>query len=282
MIRIFSLSFLIGVSFASPLLVPSFPTIDTNLSEIYREFIIGGRNAEPNEFPYQVGFRDKGALLGFTFCGGSIISDEWLLSAAHCFYERSEDQMQKTEVVIGSTTLFQSNGVLEGLSATVHPQYHPNTSQHVDLALIKVNGGGLIVKNDTWFTQAIKLNDNKANTKSGSKATVSGYGTAFEALPLPNLFMKTTDIELQSDDVCKQVYEGEFNDNDLCAGDPTGKTGACFGDSGGPLVVGEGNNRIQVGVVSRGLKCTGADTPKIYANVFSMLPWIREVTGLKF
>ena len=273
------LSLVIGVCFASSLLEkqPKLPKTD-----IFEEFIVGGRNTKPNEFPYQVGFRDKGSNLGFTFCGGSIISDQWLLSAAHCFYDRTADQMSKTEVVIGTTSLQSANAVLEGLTATVHPQYHPNTSQHFDLALVKVAGGGLITKKGDWFTKAIKLNDEKdANTKPGSKATVSGYGTAFQQFPLSNLHMKTIDIELQADSVCQKVYEEDYDENDLCAADPSGKTGTCFGDSGGPLVVGLGDNRIQVGVVLRGIVCAQREIPKIYARVSSMLPWIKEVTGIK-
>ena len=150
------------------------------------------------------------------------------------------------------------------------------------MALVKVEGGGLITKKGDWFTKAIKLNDQKdANTKPGSKATVSGYGTAFQQFSLSNLYMKTTDIELQADSVCQKVYEGDYNENDLCAEDPSGKTGACFGDSGGPLVVGSGDNIVQVGVVSRGIVCAQRDIPKIYVRVSSMIPWIKEVTGIK-
>ena len=279
MIKSLVLVTLLGVALASPF---SSRGRSKDADKIYEQFIVGGRNAEENEFPYQVGFRDKGSIFGYTFCGGSIISDEWLLTAGHCFFGRTSDQMAKTEVVIGTNVLFRANKALDGLTATVHPQYHPNTSQHVDLTLIHVAGGGLIQKSDKWFTSAVKLNTDKNQPTAGSKATVSGFGTAFQSFPLPNLWMKTTDIEIEDQSVCKALYEGEVNENDLCAGDPTGKTGACFGDSGGPLVVGEGDNRVQVGVVSRGIACAQKDTPKLYVHVASLLPWITEVTGIKF
>ena len=268
--------------------VSSFPSFDKSSNEIHQQFIVGGRKAEPNEFPYQVALRNRTDLigfLGFAFCGGSIISDEWVLSAAHCFYGKNDSKsLNHTEVVIGSTYLRLAEGqaIHKGLEVTVHPGYHPNTSEHLDLALIHVKGGGLIQKNQNFTSSAITLNTQKQVPVSGSNATVSGYGTGYQKFPIPNWNLKTTDIKIEEDAVCEKLYEGAFDSNDLCAGDPSGKTGACFGDSGGPLVIGQGKDRIQVGVVSRGLKCAAKDTPKIYVRVSSFIPWIKKVTGLNF
>ena len=62
--------------------VSSSLSMDKSIHEIHQQFIVGGRKAEPNEFPYQVALRNRTDLmgiLGFAFCGGSIISDEWVL-----------------------------------------------------------------------------------------------------------------------------------------------------------------------------------------------------------
>ena len=56
--------------------------------------------------------------------------------------------------------------------------------------------------------------------------------------------------------------------------------GLGFGDSGGPLVLNEGNNRILVGVVSRGAACAKKDTPKIYVHVSGLADWIKKTTGI--
>lgn len=242
--------------------------------------IIGGRKAKLNEFPYQVGFRKKGQ--SSTFCGGSIISDEWMISAGHCFDGRT-GKIEDIEAVIGSLDVKNPGKVVGKLTAKVHPDFG-DQNRHPDITLIRVSGGGLVTKGGDWITAAVKLNDDPKRKLAGSTATVSGYGAINEVTQEQSRYIKTTNVEIQKDEVCSDLYKkGDFDPetSDLCVGDMSGDSGACFGDSGGPLVIGEGSERIQVGVVSRGYSCARRNTPKIYAHVAHLMAWIKEVTGLK-
>lgn len=135
--------------------------------------------------------------------------------------------MANTEVVAGTITLTHSKLVFSGLSKTIHPNYKPNVTDHTDLALVHVKGGGLI--SSQHKTSSAQIDSEKNRKLVGVDLVVSGYGTAFQKFPIPNLYLKTTTIQGQSPDVCSKIYDPKDFDPksgyDLCAGDMSGKTG---------------------------------------------------------
>ena len=270
-------------------LLVSFLTISSGSCSLLNFMIIGGRYAEENEFPYQVGFKipiTGASRLPFTFCGGSIISDEWIISAAHCFTRWNSEQIEKMQVVVGTNNLLSPNLVLTGLNATIHPEYNETTNLHPDLALIHVKGGGLIQRKDKWYSKAITVDSDSDINRTNTIATVSGYGSFWRTVRLPSLYLRTTQFKILPGKKCSHIYgRKDFDPTsgvDLCVGDLEGKTGSCSGDSGGPLVVTQGNQELLVGVVSRGDSCAKKNVPKIYVHVSSFISWIQDVTGLSF
>ena len=241
--------------------------------------IIGGRVAKPNEFPYHVGFRVKGK--NQTFCGGSIISDQWILSAGHCMDETNV-KVKDMEVIIGSHDVLKPGKVFKTLNATVHPGFSRTGNVHPDLSLIHVKEGGLNTSSGNWFTSPVKVNKDLNRKLVGLKATIAGYGRPKEQEKKESRYIRTTQLQIQEDSKCSAVYNPVIfdpNESDICVGDLSGKTGSCYGDSGAALVIGGEKKRLVVGVLSRGF-CPRPNTPAIYVEVAALADWIKQVTGL--
>lgn len=99
--------------------------------------IVGGRPAFLNEYPHQVAFRERGS--SEVFCGGSIIADRWILTAAHCFYDDEvqtyEAPQSSIDIIAGTRDLSKSRGTWKVDKLIIH-EYDPESSQN-DIALVK-------------------------------------------------------------------------------------------------------------------------------------------------
>merc|ERR1712133_19177 len=160
--------------------------------------IVGGEEASDGEFPFQVSLRSVGAVGLTHFCGGSIIDENWVLTAAHC-------------------------------CAGQIPATMPN-----DACLLKMKEPF----EWTEFVQPIALPAVMQDTAAGSIVTVTGWGTASEgALGLPNVLHKVS-VPVVSDEDCNASYGASgyaVADSMICAGLPEGGKDSCQGDSGGPF-----------------------------------------------
>lgn len=178
--------------------------------------IVNGANATTGQFPHQVSLRHKGRH----FCGGSIITDRWILTAAHCTKGRDADEF----VAVVGALLLSEGGVEHELSVN-HP--HPSYSRDGDdIALIQTKEA--IVFDEV--TKPIALPT--ANTDGGLEAIISGWGVVRandREVPNHMQFLETTTLTPRQ---CKSrlphVYV-RFDDL-VCHLNPKG--GACFGDSG--------------------------------------------------
>jgi secreted trypsin-like serine protease len=271
------------------------PPISQALAETDTDMIVGGRPAEEGKYPWQVRiYSTMDDKIGF--CGGSIIGDRWILTAAHCVLD--------TEAVIvgyGSTDRTMTTKI-PSEKIIVHPAYL--AGEKADLALIKLS--------KPIPNAAIDLADpaqERVLMPAGAKVTVTGWGAIWdfpafqnavqvmagrsalserkllsdEELQAPRL-LHEVDVEVIDDTECKAVYEGlqvpafSIGDTEICATGPTGGKDSCFGDSGGPLVVAADNKRgyTQVGIVSWGPQCGNPLFPGVYARVSSFSDWIKQ------
>ena len=189
--------------------------------------IHGGRRAYPNEFPNQVVFRWKGQE--HAHCGGIILNDKWIMSAAHCFAGQPQD-VKQLDVFVGTIDLTERPAIELGVKfAITHPKYDEKIRN--DIALIRT---------ERSYSGSDKVYlANPDDVYIGQEATVVGFGLT-NSSGYPSKYLKTANITILDNSVCEK-FAPWFWDSKvmLCAGDTKEGTseGPCSSDSGGPLLV---------------------------------------------
>lgn len=231
--------------------------------------IVGGENALKGEIPYIVSLRSKS--YGH-FCGGSLIAQNWILTAAHCVRGSTID-----EVWIGVLDQKNSEGVekIKPSKIIAHEKYSSSTMEN-DFALIKLSQNSSyapIVLNETEIT--IDENPDAAPMMS----MTAGWGATREgSYSLPNMLQKVM-VPLVSTTACnaKESYDGDIKDTMICAGYKAGGKDSCQGDSGGPLaIINQDGTHTLIGVVSWGEGCARANKYGVYSKVNTAVEWIQE------
>ena len=229
--------------------------------------IVNGCSALQKEYPYQV----RVILNGSGLCGGSIVDDEWILTAAHCL-----EGLTASNVVvksIGSTSVFGGDQI-NASALYVHENYDSGTLNN-DVGLIKLESSLQTLLG--WGTAIVPITLNgQANTLVDECAIVTGWGTtSFGGTSPYNL--QEVGVPIISDSACSSVYGVSFNaDTMICGGYQNGYFDSCQGDSGGAFVIRNGDGAfVQVGVVSWGDGCAEGGKPGVYAEVSYFIDWIN-------
>lgn len=227
----------------------------------FQQLIVGGENAQQGEFPYIVSLQSSSH-----FCGGSLVAENWVLTAAHCVGNT------RMSIVTGLYNQKDKTGTETFKAAKIikHPKY--NSSKYdMDYALIKLDGKSS-AKPIAINTVEIEIKEERIDS------IVAGWGATRESsYSLPNILQKVT-VPLVSQDVCNKSYTGAITNNMICAGLPEGGKDSCQGDSGGPLVVFDNqlNDYVLAGVVSWGEGCARADRYGVYSKVNAVTDWIAQ------
>jgi secreted trypsin-like serine protease len=269
------------------------------LSETDTKMITGGTEAPDGKYPWQVRlYSSMDDKIGF--CGGSIIDEKWILTAAHCLLDTDG-------VVVGygnndrtKTTKVESEKII------VHPGYI--AGEKADVALVKLKEP----IPDATAKAIIYAEQDKDLLPDGANVTVTGWGAIWDFQAFQNavdvmagrrtvserkllndeelqapLKLHEVDIQVIEPTECKSVYQSlnvpafSIGDTEICATGLTGGKDSCFGDSGGPLVVAADNERgyAQVGIVSWGPQCGNPLYPGVYTRVSSFSKWIKDNMG---
>lgn len=228
--------------------------------------IVGGEEVQEGRYPYMVALMDCNDR---QFCGGSLISEDWVLSAAHC-------KGVATHVYIGRHDLSDETEEYESIEVDLeikHPLYFEAFTEK-DYLLIKL-------KRPSAFTP-VKLDSGTATLTHGTPVTVMGWGLIIpETTFLPGVetsVLREVEVNVVANTICFFSY-GFITPNMLCA-KKLGKD-SCQGDSGGPLIIkGDSADRdVQVGIVSFGSGCANPLFPGVYARVSNQIEWITSTSG---
>ncbi|KAG9470065.1 hypothetical protein GDO78_018972 [Eleutherodactylus coqui] len=227
--------------------------------------IVGGTRATAGDWPWQVSLQLRQSHV----CGGSIITPEWIVTAAHCV-EGTGSYASIWTVYAGSIQL--SGGQASFVERVIsHPKYHSDTKNY-DIALMKLRTrlpfDGINIKPVCLPNAGMPWTDTQS-------CWISGWGHTYQGGTTQTL-LRAASVPLISSAVCnsRSVYNGNITSNMMCAGYLAGGVDSCQGDSGGPLVTKTNNLWWLVGDTSWGYGCANRNKPGVYGNVTGFLEWI--------
>ncbi|XP_014475627.1 PREDICTED: serine protease nudel [Dinoponera quadriceps] len=226
--------------------------------------VVGGRASQPKAWPFLVAIYKDGDF----HCGGVILTEVWILTAAHCM---AQYEKHYYEVQAGTLRRFSFSPMAQSRKARsvlIHADFNGNNMQN-DIALIMLDERLLF---NRWVRQACLPAEWQPTPRSMCVAI--GWGATREFGPdLDQL----REVEVPILSSCKHTLDR--NNATICAGYPYGGYDACQGDSGGPLMCRDPNSQWYVaGVISHGDGCARPDEPGVYTKVSYFLRWIQKQT----
>ncbi|XP_068150187.1 serine protease 3-like [Drosophila tropicalis] len=233
------------------------------------ERIVNGQQAKEGQFPYIVALSIE-TKEAFRSCGGSIIANDWILTAAHC-----TENAQRVIIYYGSIEKAKAQVVVEVQASNIiqHPKYD-STLVRNDIALIHSKW---VDFNDRIQSIALPRPEQVGESFEGQWSQAAGWGSTYNynIVLIPET-LQWTNLEITPKFLCEVAYSyvSNITENVLCAGSPYQQS-ICAGDSGGPLVLIK--EKILVGV-STAVHPKGCRIgfPALFNRVSKYLDWIRQ------
>ncbi|PVV04310.1 hypothetical protein BB560_001188 [Smittium megazygosporum] len=236
--------------------------------------IIGGVDARPGVYPF------AGTLVNYkhgTFCGSSLLSNRWLVTAAHCVYDLSPSDVK---ITLGSNTFNIAAG--KPISEIkIHPNYSKATQRN-DIAVIRLSSPVNL--------RTVKI-ATQPPVRDGETLRAVGWGLTDFKSSSPAETLQEVDLTTIPRDECRKrlsTFEGNGVGTQICTGNTPGKD-TCSGDSGGPLLRDSSGEWVLVGITSFGawksnvtltVTCGVPEVVGIYTNAMRYIDFISSATGL--
>jgi len=235
--------------------------------------IVGGTNALKNEFPWRIGM--KNSLNGGIFCGGSLISPNYVMTAAHCTAGIAAGAT--VYVTVGdhdvSTSTETASLNVKVVEIKQHKAYNSKNFDN-DISLLRLETPVTFSNN----IMPVCLPFNYVSTSwEGQMIMAGGWGTLTQGGKQPTILQKV-ELPFMNTAQCRQYYGTSITDNMICTYKPGQDT--CQGDSGGSIEGRTPNSfYTAIGVVSWGAGCAQENGPGVYAKVTNYLTWIKDNTS---
>ncbi|RWS20025.1 Serine proteinase stubble-like protein [Leptotrombidium deliense] len=238
--------------------------------------IVGGREAYVGEYPWQVALLRKGLRGDEYFCGGSILNQRWIITAAHCV---ADEQAADIKVAVGThdVTKISAKDTFLVDKIIKHKNFTEESSGVLrnDIALLRLKSSINILSSDAINTVCLPKQD-QGFVKN---MEVSGWGRTDEQ-SLESKVLRTVQVAVQANKECYRSMKGRFYAREMfCAGVRVGGKDSCQGDSGGPIVKRikrNGGKAYLAGIVSFGIGCGRSGQYGIYTRIPTYITWIRK------
>ncbi|CAL4106155.1 unnamed protein product, partial [Meganyctiphanes norvegica] len=259
--------------------------------------IINGVDVEvARKYSWQVGLKDTNHRSEGYFCGGSIITNQHILTAAHCVIPSTRKgsltcakPVYRVFVGIGDHKQEETTDnfsdfleLIPSMNIIPHPEYNCFTLDN-DLAIIKLKMP-IDLQKHAGVIHPVCLPKDDSKTYQGLTATSTGWGSVVgynegeEYSPnYPNI-LQEVQVSVMNNSKC--IKQRLISDNMLCTaneeGYAEGGKDACQGDSGGPLFVKQKGRHVQIGITSDGKGCASKENPGVYSRVSKFIDWIEK------
>ncbi|XP_028829784.1 granzyme K-like [Denticeps clupeoides] len=229
--------------------------------------IVGGKEAKGPR-PWMVSIQVQKQHI----CGGILIKDQWVLTAAHC--KRYFSNEKYVTVLLGAHSLSDETKTIrmKTWSFEVPQTFNENTKSD-DIMLIKLNQK---VKVRREKVKKTKLPKSHSDIPPGTKCVVTGWGATRDKAKKCSDTLQEAEVRVLARGVCNRLYQSDpvITEDMLCAANEMTGGDACWGDSGGPLRC---NDKL-VGLVSGGSGCGNPKKPGVYTRLSKRhLTWINHI-----
>ena len=261
--------------FTNELFQPSFSSKSTFCESKFRPptpRVYDGQEAPPGSFPWMASLQYKNKH----FCGGSLISEQWVLTVAHCpDFPNVPDFISELKVSLGDHNLYTSteadNLLLSVVKIINYPLYD-QAGYNGDVALLKLKSPVIFHRN----IRPICLPINDIDTYEKQIGIAAGWGKT-ETGDLPET-LRYVELNIVPNVTCVMnlaMVNIDITDKMICTfKGPTGRETTCTGDSGGPLMVRRSGRYVLVGATSFSLVDCQSPFPNVFSRVSTFLEWI--------
>ncbi|GAB6030759.1 hypothetical protein CHUAL_007608 [Chamberlinius hualienensis] len=246
--------------------------------------IVGGKNAKMGDWPWQVSVRVI-SFFGFSSshrCGGTIINENFVITAAHCVSNWKVNQLRVRAGEHDFSSMKEPYPHTERnvQRRILHPKYNSRTYEN-DLALLRLSRSLTDQPNIAPICLPDFNDDDNVDLLDNQMATLTGWGRLSEGGKLPTI-LQQVNVPIIGHHECQNMFSKsgwkmKITESFLCAGYESGGKDSCQGDSGGPLqLLADDKQWFLAGVISWGVSCAQPNLPGVCTKITKFKPWIME------